>query len=281
MAKTVVITGCSTGFGRATALHLARHGWLVFATVRRPADAASLAAEAATQGGSGRLVPVQAELTDARAVAALGEAVAAHSPRLDALVNNAGTAFPGPIELLPLDHLRSQLEINLLAHVAVIQALLPLLKAAAGTIVNVSSVGGRVAMPANAAYHMSKFGLEAMSDALRVELAPFGVRVVVVEPGASPTAIWKTSIRRARAELPEGGLGAYEPLVNAVEQRALRSEQGGFPPERFAETIERILASRRPRPRYVIPRQSAVVIRLRQILPDRAWDWIVRRSLRW
>lgn len=180
--KTVVIIGCSSGFGRVTALHLARHGWQVFATVRQESDQASLLSEAMAiaRSSSGRLVPVRCDITNAEAVTALSQTVAAATPRLVGLVNNAGAAFPAPLELLPLDALRAQLEINVVGHLAVTQALLPFLKAGGGTIINVSSESGRVVFPITGAYHMSKFALEAMSDVLRIELAPFGVRVVVL-----------------------------------------------------------------------------------------------------
>lgn len=279
MLKSIVITGCSSGFGRATALRLASQGWRVFATVRKEADRDSLLAEAAGQAWQERLVPVLSDITRPQDVERLREVVAAETPALHALLNNAGTGYPMPLELIALDDLRAQLEINVVAQLAVIQALLPLLKAARGCVINVSSIGGRIAFPINGPYHMSKFALEAMSDALRVELAPFGVRVVVAEPGSSPTAIWETSARRADTEAARAG--AYRPLMAAVKRAALAGAARGFPPAAFAGLIERILASPRPAPRYPFPASTAWMIRLRQVLPDRVWDWGVRRVLRW
>jgi NAD(P)-dependent dehydrogenase (short-subunit alcohol dehydrogenase family) len=282
-SNTVVVTGCSTGFGRAAALHLARRGWRVFAAVRREADGESLLAEAEKQDARDRISIVLCDITRADDVARLAATVRAAAPALRGLVNNAGTAFPGPLEILPLDDLRAQLELNVIAQLAVTQALLPLLKAGRGVIVNVSSIGGRVAFPITGAYCMSKFALEAMSDALRVELAPFGVKVVVVEPGGSPTAIWETSRQRGLANLARRaeGAGAYTSLVAAVEKFYARSAAHGFPPRRFAGLVEKILDSPRPRARYALPRRVAWLIRLRSLVPDLPWDWGVRGVLKW
>ena len=277
--KTAVITGCSSGFGRATALHLVREGWQVFATVRREVDRAGLMDEAQDTGD--RLAVLLCDVTQLEQVQALAATVTAATPRLDGLVNNAGAAFPAPLELLPLDVLRAQLELNVVAQLAVTQVLMPLLKAARGTIINVSSDSGRMVFPITGAYHLSKFALEAMSDALRIELAPFGVRVVVLEPGPSRTAIWATSRQRALAGMSGIDASAYAPLIAAVEQAADRRARTGFPPQAFAETVLKILNTRQPRARYAIPWQTAGLITLRRLLPDATWDWLVRRALRW
>ncbi len=218
--KSVVITGCSSGFGRVTALHLARHGWRVFATVRRETDRDDLLAEAQALGCRERLAVLLCDITRVEQVRALAEAVSAATPRLDALVNNAGAAFPAPLELLPL-------------------------------------------------------------DALRIELAPFGVGVVVLEPGPSPTAIWAASRQRALAGMTEIDTSAYAPLIAALEQAADRRSRTGFPPQAFAEEVLKILNSRHPRARYAIPWQTAGLMALRRLLPDASWDWLVRRALKW
>jgi NAD(P)-dependent dehydrogenase (short-subunit alcohol dehydrogenase family) len=282
-SKTIVITGCSSGFGRATARHLARQGWRVFATVRKHGDREGLLAEAAAQEAAERLTPVICDITQAEDVRNLARIVAAETPQLNALLNNAGTAYPGPLELLPLDDLRAQFELNVIAQMGVTQALLPLLKAGRGTIINVSSIGGRIASVINGPYCASKFAFEALSDTLRLEVAPFGVRVVVIEPGASPTSIWETGRKRGLAGLArrEGGAGDYAPLVAAVEKFYARSAARGFPPERFAETVAEILGSLHPRTRYTIPRRVTWVIHLRRLAPDWLWDWGVRRALKW
>jgi NAD(P)-dependent dehydrogenase (short-subunit alcohol dehydrogenase family) len=281
MTKSIVVTGCSTGFGRATALHLAQNGWQVFATVRREADAATLAEEGAATGCDWRLSPTLCDITVAENVADLARTLRERAPKLDALLNNAGTGFAGPLETIALDDVRAQMEINTVAQLAMIQALLPLLRAGKGTIINVSSVGGRMTFPMNGAYHMSKFALEAMSDVLRVELAPFGVKVVILEPGGSPTAIWETSLNRARQRQMAGPNGEYMPLISAVERFARISAETGFPPELFARAVEKILNSRRPPARYAVPRSAGMMMRVRRWLPDWAWDWGTRRVLRW
>jgi NAD(P)-dependent dehydrogenase (short-subunit alcohol dehydrogenase family) len=279
--KTVVITGCSSGFGRLAAHHLARHGWLVFATVRKQADQRALLTEAGSQRHRQCLHVVQCDITSAGDIERLRQAVSAQTHVLDALINNAGTGFPAPLELLPLDDLRAQFEVNLVGHLAVTQALLPALKAARGTIINVSSIGGRIAYPVNGAYHLSKFALEALSDSLRVELAPFGVKVVVVEPGSSPTGIWETSLQRGGELELTIDTQAYAPLVKAVRAAARSNLALGFPPQQFAEVVRRILENPNPAPRYAIPFWVGWIIALRRWLPDRLWDYGVRRVLRW
>lgn len=283
MPKTIVITGCSSGFGQITTLHMAKLGWQVFATVRKESDAARLLVEAMAQNVKDNVTPILCDVTNDAQVAALGRTVAAATPKLDALVNNAGTAFPGPLEMLPLETLRQQLNLNVVAHLGVTQVLLPLLKAAHGVIINVSSQGGRVVFPITGAYHMSKFALEAMSDALRIELAPFGVKVVVIQPGSSATAIWDTGRKHGEAAL--GSLensGAYQPLVNAIMARAFERQKGtGFHPQLFADLVQKILASADPAARYPIPASTARLIVLRALAPDKLWDKFVRRMLKW
>lgn len=275
--KAILITGCSSGFGRVTALHLARRGWRVFATVRKPADRESLLAEA-----SGLPLDVLlCDVTDPAQVSSLFQSIRAAAPALDALLNNAGTAYPAPVELLPLDDLRRQLEINVVGQVAVIQAALPLLKAGRGVIVNVSSMGGRIAFPITGAYHASKFALEALSDSLRIELAPFGVRVVVLEPGGSPTAIWGTGEANAGSVLADPGAEAYRPLMDRYLRLARASARNGFPPQAFADLVERVLADPRPRARYTLGRNTALNLFARRLLPDWAWDAVIRRVFRW
>lgn len=277
--KTILITGSSSGFGRATALHLAQRGWRVLAVVRKDADAESLRQEALEKKVG--LEPLVCAIIDDAQVAELGRTVAALTPTLDALLNNAGTAYPGPLELLPLSDLRAQLEINVVAHLAVTQALLPLLKAARGTILNVSSMGGKMAFPVTGAYHASKFALEALSDSLRLELAPFGVKVVVLEPGGSPTAIWRTGEQNARALYTGGKAEAYRALIARYARLANASARDGFPPEQFAALVERVLATPQPRARYSLPIRTTLNLLMRRFLPDWAWDRLMRNLFRW
>jgi NAD(P)-dependent dehydrogenase (short-subunit alcohol dehydrogenase family) len=275
--KTAVITGCSSGFGRVTALELAGRGWQVFATVRREADQESLLAEAKTLGYERGLHPIICDITRPEQVADLAQGVAAATPRLDVLLNNAGTAFAAPLELLSLADLRAQFEVNTIAQLAIIQAMLPLLKVARGTIINVSSVSGRISTPIMGAYAASKFAVEALSDALRVEMAPFGVCVVLIEPSSSPTTIWQTGMRRAQILLDEQRNGPYARALRRVEQMGIRSSTTGFPPPLFAATVVKILNSKHPRARYAIPRSAAVMIALQRFLPERVWDALLKR----
>lgn len=277
--KTIVITGCSSGFGRVTALHLAARGWRVFGTVRKEADQADLLAEAATRGCKENLTPILCDITDAQQVKTLAETVAQFTPQLDALLNNAGTAYASPLELLPLDDLRAQLELSVVAQVAVTQALLPLLKVHRGTIIFVSSVSGRIASPMLAAYSAGKFAIEAISDALRLEMDPFGIHVVLIEPGSSPTSIWTTSMQRSLSRLETHRNGPYARLLGTYEKMAQTSSRSGFPQQLFADTVEKILNNPHPRARYPLPASAVRDIFLRRILPDQLWDGMLRRVL--
>lgn len=288
MPHTILITGCSSGFGRATALRFARLGWQVVATVRSAEAAESLGQEAAAQSAQGSdfagcPLPhiVHADITQADDVARLAAETQALSPTLDVLLNNAGTAFPGPLALLPPDDLRAQMEVNLIAHHRVTQAVLPLVQAAAGTIINVSSMGGRIAFPITGAYHASKFALEAWSDSLRYELALLGVKVVVVEPGGSPTAIWQAGEQRGRALYAGNPAAApFRALIERYARLAQASARHGFPPGEFAALIERIARNKRPAARYVIGHQTGRMLMLRWLLPDALWDGVVKRVFR-
>ena len=266
---------------------MAQLGWHVFATVRKEADRESLLAEAARLRCKEQLTPCLCDITSSEQVAALAQTVSkgainqAPTPRLDALINNAGTTYAAPMELLAPADLRTQFEVNVIAHVAVTQAFLPLLKTAKGTIINVSSVAGRIATPVLGAYAASKFALEAISDTWRVELAPFGVRVVLIEPNSYATSIWQTSKDRAVASLEQHRGGPYERLFRAVEKFSDHAATCGHSPQEFAETVEKILASRRPHTRYVLPRTDIGSILLHSLLPDRLWDGLVRRMLKW
>lgn len=276
--KSILITGCSTGFGRATALHFARKGWRVFGTVRKESDRQSLLNEKA-----GDLTLLLCDIVDEAQVKELGRAVGAQTSTLDALVNNAGSAFAAPMELIPADVLREQFDLNVIAQVAVTQAMMPLLKAAKGTIINVSSISGRVTSPMLGPYSASKHALEAISDAMRMELAPFGVKVAVIQPGASPTAIWQTSLKRAFGVLKDRGIdsSAYAKLVNITAKGAEERSRVGFPAQLFADTVEKILKSAKPAARYAIPANVAWAIRSRRLMPDWLWDWMVRRAMGW
>ncbi len=283
-----LITGASTGIGQATALRLARGGWEVLAGVRDPAAGERLveASRASAGASTGRIVPLTLDVTDSAQIAAAASLVDGRengpsSPgRLDALVNNAGIAVGGPLELLQLADLRTQLEVNVVGQVAITQALLPALRRSRGRIVFVSSVGGRVALPFSAPYGASKHAVEAIGDALRGELHNSGIAVSLVEPGSVKTPIWSKG--RAQADqmtVPPELEAEYGHVKSAFSKVLSDTESRGVPPERVAATIERALTTRRPRSRYLVGADAHGMVLARALLPSRVFDGIVRRAL--
>jgi NAD(P)-dependent dehydrogenase (short-subunit alcohol dehydrogenase family) len=268
----VVVTGASSGIGAAIATELAGRGFRVFGTVRRAEDGAALERAGVT--------PVRMDVTDgesiARARAEVKRALrtAGGSP-LAGLVNNAGVPAAGPLELFPLDELRQVLEVNVVGAVAVTQAFLPLLKAARGRIVNITSVAGRGALPFMGPYAASKFALEAISDSWRRELSPFGVRVIVIEPGSFRSRIWN---KVEAMDLSRHHGTPYEPVVERIRRAAARAAEQAPPPDKVARLVARVLVARRPPIRRVVSAHSwadRLVLRL----PDRWMDWLIGRAL--
>jgi NAD(P)-dependent dehydrogenase (short-subunit alcohol dehydrogenase family) len=275
--RSVLITGASTGIGRATALRLAAREWRVFAGVRKEEDAESLRAEA-----SGRLEPLMLDVTEPAQIAAAAERIGTETVEtgLHGLVNNAGIAVPGPLETLPIADFERQIQVNLTAQVAVTQAMLPLVRKARGRIVFVTSIGGRMALPIFGPYHAAKFGLEAVGDVFRQELRPFGVDVAVIEPGSVATPIWD----RGQAEADSFLAGAsaeqkrlYAEMTEAVREAARRTAARGIAPEKVAARIEHALGARRPRSRYLVGADARGQALAKKLLPDRAVDWLIRR----
>ncbi len=272
-----MITGASSGIGRACAIRLAEEGFRVFAGYRNEADATALAA-----GSPGDLEPVRLDVTNpdqiAAASARVEEAVGAQG--LWALVNNAGIPVTGPVEALPLDELRRQLEVNLIGQVAVTQALLPALRRARGRIVNVSSVGGRVATPFMGAYHASKFGLEAISDSLRRELAPLGVAVCVIEPGSIETGIWER-VREHGSVAGDSSAArdVYREEMDAALEAANRTGDRATGPDAVAGVVHSTLSVARPRARYVVGSDARAMIWAQSVLPTRVFDRLMRRAM--
>jgi NAD(P)-dependent dehydrogenase (short-subunit alcohol dehydrogenase family) len=272
--KAVVITGASTGIGRACALHMDALGWRVFAGVRRQSDADSLRAEA-----SKRLTSLALDVTRADTILEAQKAVEATlgDGGLDGLVNNAGIGYGGPIEFLDLSELRRTFEVNFFGLVQVTQAFIPLIRQAAGRIVNMSSISGWAASPFLSPYSTSKFALEALSDALRVELAPWAIHVAVVEPGAIDTPIWGKSIelmQRLEADTRGQMMQLYGSGVEALNHWV---KPHGLPPSQVAKAVEHALTSERPRTRYPVGRDAGVV-RMFRFLPDRWRDAFYLRS---
>ena len=275
----VVVTGATSGIGRATALRLAHDGWLVFAGVRQVAAGDALAGEAGAIGAGTLLRAGRIDVTDEASVAAaaseVGVILAEQGLPLAGLVNNAGIAVAGPMEEVPLARLREVLEINVVGAVAATQAFLPLLRRGRGRIVNISSVSGRIASPFLGPYAASKFALEAVSDAFRVELAPWGVRVILIEPGPVATPIWDKGAAMVAAD--RAGIGAespYAPYLGRVRAAFRDGARRGIPPEEIAEVIARALIASRPRARYLLSRNRAAVEVIARVVPEGVRDWL-------
>jgi NAD(P)-dependent dehydrogenase (short-subunit alcohol dehydrogenase family) len=280
---SVLITGASTGIGEATALRLAGAGWTVLAGVRSDQDGERLVAK----GSSGRIEPIALDVTNfeqirqaAGRVSELSRGGESSPGRLDALVNNAGIGYGGPLELLHPDDLRKQFDVNVLGQVAVTQAMLPALRAAHGRIVFMSSVGGRVAMAFTAPYAASKHAIEALGDALRVELASSGVQVALVEPGSVATPIWdKARETGNQVSVPPQLQKEYGNVPAAMDKALKDTAKRGVPAEQVAQTIERALSSRRMKSRYVVGRDARAMILARGLLPDHVFDRVAKRVL--
>jgi len=272
--KSVLITGASTGIGQATALRLDAAGWRVFAGVRREEDAASLRAEA-----SRRLIRVILDVTDAGQIAAAAALVRQQAGEgLDGLVNNAGIAVPGPLETLPIDDFRRQVDVNLSAQVAMTQALLPQIRAARGRIVFITSIGGLIAFPMFGAYHAAKFGLEAVADVFRRELRPWGISVSAVEPGSIATPIWERGEREADAvggRAPDAHDELYGRSIATYRKVTQRTAARGIAPDAVAKAIEHALGAERPRTRYLVGRDARGQALLARLLPDRLVDRLI------
>lgn len=276
----VVITGASTGIGRACALRLDSAGFEVFAGVRKPEDGEALVADA-----SERLRPLTIDVTDAESIAAAAAEVnEATGGRLAGLVNNAGIAVAGPVEGLDLDQLRRQFEVNFFGQVAVTQALLEPIRAARGRVVFMSSVGGRRggALPYVSPYGASKHALEAVADSLRIEMRPFGVEVSIIEPGAVATPIWEKSTDEA-ARLREGIDPAlveiYGERMDQMAALATKTGARGVDPDDVAAAVEAALTDEKPKTRQIVGREAKVQARLGSLLPARAMDRLIEREV--
>ena len=274
----VVVTGSSTGIGRTSALALDRAGLTVFAGVRRLEDGDALRAEA-----SSSLEPLLIDVTDGASIASAAERVReAMDGRVTGLVENAGVVVPGPVETVGLDELRHQLEVNVVGQVAVIQAFLPMIRAARGRIVLMSSIGGRMAGPHMSPYHASKHALEAIGDSLRQEMHQFGVHVAIIEPGSVRTGFWDKGLAEApriRAEMAPELLEIYGRELDRLEEAAQRIGTRGVPPERVAEAVVHAVSEPKPKTRYLIGTDAKIQAQLRRLIPDRLLDRLIAREL--
>lgn len=276
---TVLITGASSGIGRTTTMHLDRLGFRVLAGVRKTEDAESLQRE-----GSERIIPVMIDITVADSIAEAARHVEEIAPLgLDGLVNNAGIALTGPLEYLDVDRIRNQFEVNFFGHLAVTQAMLPALRQRIGRIVNMSSMAGWLGAPFYGPYTSSKHALRAANDALRLELAPRGLHVSIIEPGSIDTPIWQKGYDLAQETIeamPDVGRERYGEVIRSglgsIENQARR----GIPPEHVAEAVASALMSESPKARYVLGRDAQLAILGKRLLPGRIVDALVRRQMK-
>lgn len=278
MQHGVLVSGASTGIGRACVLELAGRGVRVFAGIRRSEDGDDLRA-----AGGDHVVPVLLDVTDAAAIAAAVEEIAAANGgrALSGLVNNAGIVVAGPLEFLPLDAWRRSFEANVVGLLALTQACLPLLRSGGGRIVNMSSISGRFASPLLGPYAASKFAVEALSDALRRELAPWGIPVALIQPGAVATPIWAKSSAAAQAlleGLPAEAHAYYGADIERSKGHALRAARTGIPAAAVALVVHEALTAARPRTRYLVGRDARIGAFMARWLPDRVLDRYTRST---
>lgn len=275
----VVITGASTGIGAACALACIGRGMTVFAGVRtQEAD------EALRRQGGKRLIPIRLDVTDADSIRQAERVVreTVGLTGLSGLVNNAGIAVGSPLEVVPIEALRSQLEVNVIGQVMVTQAFLPLLRLARGRIVNMGSIAGRGTIPVMGPYSASKHALEALTDALRLELQPWGLHVSIVEPGAIATPIWEKSAKTGNEIAASAGPAAvalYADLISRVKDRVAQAANGAISADVVAQAVLHALTAAKPKTRYLVGSDAKIRAVMLKWLPDRMQDWILTKVL--
>lgn len=268
--RRVVVTGASSGIGYTCAASLAKRGWRVLACVRTLRDG-----EAIRAADPQRIRPLILDVTDPAAIAAAAAVVGAEA--LAGLVNCAGVAAIGPLELIAPEALRRQFEVNVVGLMAVIQAFLPALRRGPGRIVTIGSIAGRSALPGTGAYDASKFAIEGLTDSLRMELQPFGVQVSLIEPGAIVSAIWHKTFReldRLRQISDPARYALYEGLLARVSEETARSMRQAVPANAVAKAVEHALTAARPKTRYLVGRDAWFWLLL-NLLPDRLRDRLI------
>jgi NAD(P)-dependent dehydrogenase (short-subunit alcohol dehydrogenase family) len=266
--RTVLITGCSSGIGKATAARLARSGWDVWATARRPETLAELTG----------CRPLALDVTDEASMQAAVDTVLAESGHVDALVNNAGYSLSGAVESLDVNEIRREFETNVFGLIRLTQLVLPSMRERrAGRIVNIGSMGGKLTFPGGGAYHASKYAVEAFSDALRFEVGGFGVQVVLIEPGLITTNFEEAALATMDTE-SESPYKAFNQAVAKATSDAYGGPMAklGGPPEAVAKVIEKALTKSRPKPRYTVTASAPASIGMRHVLGDRGWDLAMR-----
>jgi NAD(P)-dependent dehydrogenase (short-subunit alcohol dehydrogenase family) len=270
VSKAVLVTGCSSGIGHATAEHLAKKGWTVYATARRPDSIADLA-------GSGCRT-LALDVTDEESMATAVRTVEEAEGAVGVLVNNAGYSQSGAMESVRLDDLRTQFETNVFGLVRMCQLVLPgMRRQRFGRIVNISSMGGKVVFPGGGAYHATKFAVEALSDAMRFEVRDFGVDVVIIEPGLIRTSFGEAAVGSIEKGTEDGPYADFNAAVAATTAGAYDGPMAklGAGPEAVARTIERAISRKRPRTRYPVTASARVMLAQHALMPDRVWDRVV------
>lgn len=275
-AELIVVTGASSGIGRATAQRLAADSFHVLAGVRSKEDAAKLAGR--------NIEPVILDITDPETLRTLAIRIADDRGRrpLRAVVNNAGIAVNGPVESVPLDEWRRQFEVGVIGQIAVTQTLMSALLANGGRVINIGSLGSKVSMPGFGPYSAAKFAMEAVNDALRREMAPFGLSVVMITPGAVSTGMTEQgliTIRRLAQLMTSQQHGRHDRLIDAVESQVETFARDGVKPEVAAAVVSRAIKARKPRTRYMVGRDAALLARIVRFIPARLLDRMLRSQM--
>ncbi len=272
----VVVTGASTGIGQTTANRLAAQGFVVFAGVRREADGERLKSQS-LPGLRPLMIDVADDSSVKRAAAEVDEATG--KAGLVGLVNNAGVSWGGPLEFQELDEIRAMFAVNLFGLIAVTQAMLPMIRRGGGRIVNMGSIGGKMSVPFVSAYSATKFGVEAISDALRVELRPWGIKVACIEPGSIATPLWERGFKQFDAQVEKmspKALELYGDLIPRMRKIVERQAGAGIPPARVADAVEHALTATRPKTRYLVGNDARAQSALR-LVPDKGRDALLAR----
>jgi NADP-dependent 3-hydroxy acid dehydrogenase YdfG len=270
-SKVVLITGCSSGIGAATAAHLAQRGYTVYASARRPETLAALVADGCRA--------LALDVNDEESMRAAVAQVEAEHGSVGALVNNAGYSQSGALESIPLDNIRRQFETNVFGLIRMCQLVLPGMRAAGtGRIVNIGSMGGKLTFPGGGVYHATKYAVEALSDALRFEVQGFGVKVVLIEPGLIVTDFAKTAVGSVDSIQDQGPYAEFNTAVGERTEGAYKgplAKLGGGPVS-VARVIRKALEARRPKPRYTVTPSASLAIMQRRMTSDRLWDRAMR-----
>jgi len=275
--KSIIITGASTGIGEAIAVHLAKQGYKVYAGYRKEADAEKL------KLACGNIVPVKLDVCSAEEIENVRLLVEKNEKECIALINNAGIAVAAPLEGVPMEDFRKQLDINVHGLLMTTQAFIPILRKTKGTIIHIGSIAGKVSAPFLGPYSASKFAVEAISDALRMELRPWGIKVICVEPGSIQTPIWDKSLEAStdmENRISEDIKSLYQQQILTIRKMSKKIEARGIPAQKVAEVVEKIIKSSNPKARYVIGLDAKIQKILKWLLPDKWLDKILCKNLR-